>query len=49
MPNKPLQPTAYSVRCAPASGRGSPAALDLSTPYGHAITNMLSLPHGMAY
>ncbi len=26
-PNQALEPTPYSVRCAPASGRGSPRAL----------------------
>jgi hypothetical protein len=27
-PNQALEPTPYSVRCAPAFGRGSPRALD---------------------
>jgi len=27
-PNQALEPTPYSVRCAPASGHGSPRALD---------------------
>ena len=29
-PNIGLEPTPYSVRCAPASGRGSPPAFGLS-------------------
>src|SRR5262245_44477573 len=29
VPNKPVEPTPYSVRCAPASGRGSPPALSI--------------------
>jgi hypothetical protein len=33
-PNKGMEPTASSVRCAPASGSGSYLALDLSSPWG---------------
>jgi hypothetical protein len=30
-PNQALEPTPYSLRCASASGRGSPPAFGLST------------------